>query len=327
MSKDAELRLEETVAAIPELVPGPIGENIRSELHHWLMSQPDRNKLSADLSFGWTFMAGADEKRLRHFRRALLLSRAYRKKETATYKKTVASMDLDKVKAAFLTLFPDAGDNAFPECGLAASFQYAEEKDLERVRAACRDARMLLPMVLAHLSRVRQVAEEKLKFEKWFGTYSDPKLLEVLKNYQLISSCPKRFKLYYRGPRLRGVCTEIVPPSESEVGISPVSDAGYYAKDSARDSDPHFMHIFLGEGFFGTLVGPRSVPGQKASGAGVIIHEASHYVCQTEDARSAGGPSGIMYGPTCCAAEALKNNPLCVKNADNYRLYADQFLT
>ena len=38
------------------------------------------------------------------------------------------------------------------------------------------------------------------------------------------------------------------------------------------------------------------------------------------------GPGGVMYGPTCCAAEASKNNPGVVKNADNYRLYADQFL-
>ena len=326
MGKDAELRLEETVAAIPELVGGSVGENIRAELHRWLQGRADRDKLSANLSFGWTIMASADEKRLRHFRRAVLLARTYRGLETTIYKKSVTSMDLEKVTAAFLALFPDAGNDAFPECALGSSFQYAEQKDRERVRVACRDARTLLPMVLAHLSRVRQVADEKLKFEKWFGTFSELKLVQVLKNYQLISSCPKRFKLYYRGQRIKAHHTEIVPPTDEPGSIVPVSDAGYYAKDTTRDSDPHFMHIFLGKGFFGDKTGLRSIPGQTASGAGVIIHEASHYVCGTLDVPSSGGPGGVMYGPTCCAAEASKNNPGVVKNADNYRLYADQFL-
>jgi hypothetical protein len=326
MSKDAELRLEETVAAIPELVEGALGENIRAELHRWLMGRLDREKLSSDLSFGWTIMASAAEKRLRHFRRALLLARAYRDRETANYKKTVTSMTLEKVRAEFLALFPDAANDAFPECGLGTSFGFATPADIERVRMGCRDARLLLPMVLAHLSRVRQVADEKLKFEKWFGTYTEVKLVQVLKNYQMISSCPKRFKLYYRGARLEFGNKEQYPPNDQEVDISSVDDAGYYAKDARRDADPHFMHIFLGKGYFGDKVAARSVPGQKASAAGVIIHEASHYVCDTDDVDAAGGPGGVMYGPTTCKAEALKNNPLCIKNADSYRLYADQFL-
>jgi hypothetical protein len=58
--------------------------------------------------------------------------------------------------------------------------------------------------------------------------------------------------------------------------------------------------------------------------AGVILHEVSHNTIGTTDIVEAGQ---TMYGPNLCAWLARSNPDKTADNADNYRLFCEQFLT
>jgi hypothetical protein len=63
---------------------------------------------------------------------------------------------------------------------------------------------------------------------------------------------------------------------------------------------------------------------EQISVAGVILHEVSHNTVGTTDVVEAGQ---TMYGPNLCAWLARSNPDMTADNADNYRLFCEQFLT
>jgi hypothetical protein len=331
MAKDQGLRLQETLAHVPTLVGAEgRGEQIRTLLQSWVRGLPDadQTRLSTGLSFGERHLFdSAADLRLRHHRRALLMARAYLNMEYqgGQYRPRVPSMSATAVKDAFLALFGHLPASApDQDCAFAPSFDYATDAERERVVLAWREARARLRKTVTCLGQVRQVAQEKTRFVKWFGTYTDSKLSQVLMNFQSLASFPKRPCFFYRGPGLRVARSpkEVVPPNDAPVAIYPETDAGFYSRDDARDANPDYVYVFLGEGMFGAKVADRFVRGVSASRSGVLIHELSHAICRTND--EPGTVNGKMYGYACCLQAAAANNTRVLTNADSYRMYADE---
>ncbi|MCW8335619.1 M35 family metallo-endopeptidase [Vibrio paucivorans] len=57
--------------------------------------------------------------------------------------------------------------------------------------------------------------------------------------------------------------------------------------------------------------------------AGVVVHEATHNMIETEDVTVSGH---MMYGPNSCFWLAARHPDKALNNADNYRLYCECFL-
>lgn len=323
MSKDAELRLSETLACVPVFAGNDDkAADIHAVLTEWVGKQENKEALSQQVSLGgWHPFASAADKAHRGAQRAVLLAHKRAGGSIAKQKAAVQRMSLANLRTEMLRLF-DA-EVAAPNTGVASfapSFDHASEAERDIVRKATAEVRARLSKAVDALSKARVVPAEKARFVTWFGPYSDAKLNTVLKNFNTMASNRKGYHYYYRGSDLPNRYEEVVLPGGVPMPQVKSSDVAFYAKDSRRDADPLRIHLFIGSGglLSGTVPQRGSVvPGSsKASRASVIIHELSHFLCQTRDE---------MYGSVKCREAAARNDPRVLVNASNFQWYAEEF--
>lgn len=329
MSKDANLRLQEVIACVPKLIEDRTrAEQVmaRLEEHVATLQGNGRQALDKLLHFGGFHPRATDsDRQLRNLRRLLLLALDSAGPGAAKEKSRVESLPAPAIATEFQALFNAVLPAMRPdEVTFASSFmRYAKDEERAAVQLGAQEMAPLLRRAVGKLTMVRSDRQARANFEHWFGAYTETKLATVLGNFNRMANTHKRLKLYYRGNNLTEKSMEAGYPGAPEVRIHPVSDAGYYSPDARRDADPELVHIFVGAGFFSRLVAKDAVRGSLASRGGILLHELSHYLCRTNDEKSASGPGGVMYAPTACEKEAKANNPRVVTNADSYRCYAD----
>jgi hypothetical protein len=337
MSKDANLRLQEIIAAVPTLLGEPAiqrtrVEQITSSLTDYVvkLSEQQRNSLDQLLHFGGFHPLASDAERLlRNQRRALLLAESCKGRGGSPARKAqVQQMALPQVKQEFKGLFNDIHQADRPaEVSVGTSFLYATQREYESVNQGAEHMRELLLRCQHRLSSVRSSSTAKAGFVEWFGPYTDAKLGVVLRNINIMVNNPKRLKLLYRGtnlPNLPQRATEAIFSGDEPVMIYPmIGDAGFYAENDRRDNDPIYTYLFIGPDLWDPQVQNRAIRGHCVSRGGVLVHELSHALCHTIDVPRGDGPSGKMYGLQTCRKAAAENDPKVLVNADSYRMYAD----
>lgn len=321
MDKNPQQRILDTLNCISRLFPQPQdGARIRAVLEKWLNTQ-NVNELSGRLSLRQGNRFSDDTAReLRHARRALLM--VYERYQVpASRTAAVRTMGLDTIREKLLEYFPrkDLFNSGMPrETSLASSFVYAREEHRNWAMLAGAEVIPRVTAALLGLSHVRTNRVERARFEKWFGKFTDAKYRIVLENLQKICRSPKGYRLYYRGQDLDGkIAMEGVPPYESSlVAIQSVPDAGFYSRDSRRDNDEKYCHIFLGKAFWGSQVKVNGQEGVAVSRCAVLVHELTHYLCGTVD---------FTYGSENCKQRAAEGRIEVINNASSYQWYIDEF--
>ncbi|MEC5161343.1 MULTISPECIES: M35 family metallo-endopeptidase [unclassified Janthinobacterium] len=322
MTKTDEQRVWETLEYLPVLFMEKIrGLAVQTILKQWTKQQ-NLALLSERLSLGgWHPCSSASDVNLRHTRRALLLAFEYNR--LPLLKTLVSSMSMADTKQRFLKQCDLINPViALGATTLAASFNYATESEKLWALGAGGEVRPRLNAGVAALWRVPSDRNERLRFEKWFGTFSGNRYDLVLRNFEIIRASTKGYRLYYRGDRLTNNSIERIPPHNEEMPIRKVVDsAGFYSPDEQRDSDPQNCHIFLGSPFWGPAVTWKGQEGVSTSRCAVLIHELTHCLCGTLD--KLGTSKG--YGSDNCKNYAARNSPDVLRNASNYQWYIDEF--
>lgn len=168
-------------------------------------------------------------------------------------------------------------------------------------------------------------AEQKARFERWFGSTSDQARVNTVRRTlgQIGAAiCNRTVKLYFRGnTRVERQQTDL-PVAEpwSPDGLMRKGDffgAAWPVQPPAFDQTK--THMLLGSAFF------DAVRHGTDSCAGVIIHELSHSEAQTRDHPYPGPGGGTSYGTKKCKWLATNRPELAVTNADNYEFYCEEF--
>jgi hypothetical protein len=154
-------------------------------------------------------------------------------------------------------------------------------------------------------------------YETWFGASDPGRHAKVRKNMDKIhTALTKRpLMLYYRGAGLPGGTPNDEAGRGAPIGPEDFFGAAYPNQPLALDA--RFTHIFVGTAFFesATLF-------QNDSMGGVMIHELSHAICQTDDVVYDGA---ITYGQRLCKKLAIERPQLAINNADCYEYYCESF--
>lgn len=239
---------------------------------------------------------------------------------------------------------------------LMPSFRHATTVNRENAKKTLGDASTV--MMKAYLSATKGksgAGEERTKMEEWFGAHDATRFSTVVANLKKLTDVlgTTPIRLYYRGTNIKG-------PSDkpNEDGAAPTSQAfasAFKLSKLPASYDRKFSHVTLGEKFFNFRAQSPGVGGQIANqvamfgGAaarltrpnttfatttgtnsigGVLVHELSHHVCDTEDiALPAGSPNAgnKCYGQGNCRWLAANVPGDAIKNADTYEYYFEMF--
>jgi len=203
---------------------------------------------------------------------------------------------------------------------LAPSYMYANSLQKNDSRVCLEKASELMSKAWAGLVNPR--GETKERIELWFGSIDGPagkaRLETVKSNMQKIhrSLCKRPIKLYYRGEGTKG-------PDDSQDKEDRISSETYfgcaYPGDPPARFDQKFTHIWMGKAFFtkSSIYGFDSM-------AGVVIHELSHTICDTDD-EVYPGTTTECYGEDLCQRLALNYPEKAVNNADNYEFFCESY--
>lgn len=341
-NKDAEFRIHDTLRIIGELLGPVYGPTLRHAIDSYLnedFSSKEVREISNDIAIGGWHPTGLSdtEKTQRHLRRAILLYYRVRGDEVLKrVKSRIKSKSIDALKEELkqIAIKHDAPESpeVAGETVLSDSFGLATAEDRERALEAVAEAKIVLRKAVSLISLIRTGAgPTRSKWEKWFGPFDLDRYRIVQTNLEKMNMAihTKAFKLYYRGENWKGT-----PENDLQDGSAaqPMRNFGQDPGMGPRTREPGFIHVALGTFFFDHHTAAKSVSPDTIAQAGTILHELSHTDAGTKDmvAEKGKNPPGDvhMYGPTACGEHAKMGGPVlnkCVKNADSYRLFCEEF--
>jgi hypothetical protein len=218
---------------------------------------------------------------------------------------------------------------------LGSSFlRYANQEEKQVGREAIRTCQTMLTRALLSVKVADRDADAGPKYTTYFGVPNPNRHATVKENIQKLHKAlgTKPVALYYRGEKVRGIDNSPDPTGRVSpaTGIAETWSRGAQARginlhvyQNDRACAP-FSHIWLCKGAFeknAVTHRKRQVTGSMSI-AGTILHELSHYHCNTNDR----GPFATEhYGDGNCQPLAGNNPDYAVNNADSYRYYLEQF--
>jgi hypothetical protein len=343
MGKDSKDRISDALDHIKKAFSGrgtsTDGDRAKGATWDWLEEHKEVKGISSLISLGGfrglKILQDEGKSELRQFQRAcLLIERTIGGKsdaqvrllksrfETATGKTALASAE--SVKTDIRSVFSkwdekqrkEETPQIYGEPILAPSFQYAGSLHRQNLGPAVKRASELLTMAWIGLMRVKSDTTEKKRFEYYFGKpLADPALTTVKDVLKAVHDviCAKKITLYYRGDKAPTVAGKNDTPKwlrdQGAQALGPDDSYGFVYADAQR---PGEWHVFLGKDFFSDA----SRHG-KDSMSGVIIHEMTHLLKNTDD---------HVYGETDSVALAKgPNKAQALSNADNYEYYCESF--
>lgn len=202
------------------------------------------------------------------------------------------------------------------EIRFAPSFRMASSLGRTDAKRAFTDAVELIQLVWPKIA-VSPSGAARTTFETWFGTFSAARHAVVRKNIDKIhTALTKRpIMLYYRGNGLPGNTPNDEAGRATPIGPEAFFGAAYPQQPPALDQ--RFTHIFVGQAFF-----DQTSLFSNDSMGGVMIHELSHAICQTDDVVYKGA---MTYGEVLCQRLANERPDLAVNNADCYEYFCESF--
>jgi hypothetical protein len=315
------------------------GDKAKAATLTWLEAHPEVGGLDNLLSLGGfrgpVALHDASKTEMRQFQRALLLVertlggktdaqvRLIKARFVSTTGKK-AEEEARQVRSEIRTVYGRWRDGRIRETGpkiigepiLAPSFAWAKSNDRVNMRPAFLRASQLLTHAWTGVSRVGNDANEKKRLETWFGTYEAGRYGKVKETLHAVHNviCATRVTVYYRGAGTPTDATRDDSPdyiaAEADEPFGPSDDYGWVYPDARR---PGEYHVFLGKAFFedASRHGRNSL-------SGVLIHEMTHLVKNTED---------HVYEPGPCKALAKQPGgpPKAVENADSYEFYCESY--
>lgn len=313
------------------------GDRAKGATWDWLEENKDVKGISSLISLGGFRGLFKDEGKteLRQYQRAyLLIERTIGGKsdaqvrvlksrfESATGKAALASAE--SVKTDIRSVYSKWADKQkkaetpqiYGEPILAPTFQYAGSLHRTNLGPAVKRASELLTMAWIGMMRVNSDPTEKKRFEHYFGKpLTEPALTKVRDVLKAVHDviCAKKITLYYRGDKAPTVAGKNDTPKwlrdQGAQALGPDDSYGFVYADVQR---PGEYHVFLGKDFFSDATRHG-----KDSMSGVIIHEMTHLLKNTDD---------HVYGETDSVALAKgPNKAQALTNADNYEYYCESF--
>ncbi|KAA0254387.1 MAG: hypothetical protein EDX89_10340 [Acidobacteria bacterium] len=313
------------------------GDKAKGATWDWLEEHQDVKGISGLISIGGFRGLFKDEGKteLRQYQRAyLLIERTLGGRsdadvrglkthlETATGKAALASAE--SVKTDIRSVYYKWADKQkkketpqiFGEPILAPSFQYASSLHRTNLAPAVKRASQLLTQAWIGLARVKMDTHEKKRFEYYFAKpMTDAALTKVKDVLKAVHDvvCARRITLYYRGDKAPTTLAKNDTPKwlrdQGANALGPDDSYGFVYADVQR---PGEYHVFLGKDFFADA----SRHG-KDSMSGVIIHEMTHLLKNTDDhAYGEADAHALVTGP---------NKAQALENADNYEYFVESF--
>lgn len=328
-TKSSDARLDEIIEILPYLAGAADGERLREQLKDWIRDNGvEAQNFSGDAALGgWHLLPrSGDTQRKRHFMRAVLLWCRIYDYEAVRFnqlKLDLPAYSEERLKEKFREV---AGLGALPNYEFdvltGPSFSQLNLENCRWAMEAAHEGRKLIQKMMIVLPRVSMASgSERTKYEKWFGPFKDfeGRFREVERRLLNMNAhlLRRRIKLYYRGSRVSHVQIPDDLPGES--GHATPLEPGEWARvmgQTHASRQPEYIHIQLGENFFDRgKTGKRSILGAKFARAGVIVHEITHDVFNSNDRH---------YGPT--KSTAIRTLSDALSNADSYRLFCEEFL-
>lgn len=205
---------------------------------------------------------------------------------------------------------------------LMPSFRHANSVERNNAKDTVERAiKMLLKAYLAVKFAVKTAGDERTKAQTWFGAFDTTRFQTVAANLKKLHDAiaTKPIRLYYRGPKTKG-------PEDKPRKSDAATPLGAFASAFTASSlppyyDTKFGHVTLGNLFFNKT---KTTTSSQDSIGGVLLHELSHHICDTDDVKRP-DTHKETYGQDDCKWLATNHPPLAIKNADNYEYYCESF--
>jgi len=215
-------------------------------------------------------------------------------------------------------LFPPPRPPEPGEIRFAASFRNATQLNRVDSTRAFKDAIELITKAWPSIALAPgDGSDARATYEEWFGAFNGIRHAKVRKNINKIylALTERPVMMYYRGSRLPANSPNDEAGRNTPISPENFFGAAYPVQPAALDQ--RFTHLFLGQAFFSaaTLF-------QNDSMGGVMIHELSHAICQTDDVNYQGKTT---YGEDLCQTLAIDRPDLAINNADCYEYYCESF--
>jgi len=296
-------RISECLETLDQLCPEAQKTAIIAEIKRWT----DQNTQAAEkfLSLGNT---GPTGEIIRKYFRACVLAAVALKNADPDLTKSGLMREEAQFSEEFFArriLSYWNTDPHTPGVRFATSFAYGDRQKMQSCRQAHSIAKQAIEHACKDLGDVRHILAAQSRYEYWFGKIDAycPKAgcpcyelvrRNITKLRDEISRVP--IYLYNRTKSTRGVCDwPFLQPMDlgvemSELGATAVpSQRAKLAKGSER-TDVHAVHIMLGAGVEAAKNPTEAI-------AETIVHEMSHYVCNTKDVKlKTKDDSGASFG-------------------------------
>ncbi|MCC6128861.1 MAG: M35 family metallopeptidase [Acidobacteria bacterium] len=319
--------------------PSTDGDKAKGATWDWLEAHKDQKGIAALISLGGFrgIKALQDESKteMRHFQRGyLLILRTLGGKSDAEVKIVKARLvstsgqnariETENMKTEIRSVYTKWADKKkkketpriYGEPILAPSFQYANQLQKQSLAPALKRASELLTQAWVGIMRINLNTLEKKRYVAYFGAVDQTRYNKVKETLKAVHDviCSKNITLYYRGidaPTDPG--EDDTPQFLLDRGantLGPSTAYGYVYSTVQKEKE---WHVFLGRAFF-----EDASRHGRDSLSGVIIHEMTHLLKQTQDHR---------YGDDNCIALAKEvGGPAkAVENADSYEYYCESF--
>lgn len=335
MAKPADERIRATLQGIKCAFPHN-GQNLKDAIQLRLMrdfhSGANREALSESISLGGFHIGGSARRQMERLYLLVQATVGGMRREQVRREKTRA----DAMSEADLkTLIQAIADTHFAtafasDIEIAESFGYGPKDGADKSFKAVIKAKRILGHMYQGLMTVKSNITEKQRYERWFGRLDPLRFEKVRASIKAVHDdiTGRPLKLYYRGLGALGKLDDQPGLMYHNEHVKIRVEAGLYGAHirgwPAGGAESDRTHILLGENFFKKCQ-IKSDPDNPLlmSGAGVIIHEMMHAVCDFRDEKNQAGE--ILYGPRKCQAAAMAIPHIAVINPDHYRLYADTF--
>ncbi len=243
---------------------------------------------------------------------------------------------------------------------LMPSFRHATSGNRENAKSTLTAASVaMMKAYLAAYTGKQGAGPERTRMETWFGAFDGTRYGTVVANLKKLSDVlgSKPICVYYRGTNLKGPSDEAGEnkAAPKETAFAAAWRTEDMPADLKRAFSTTFSHVVLGEKFFNykgkrtgvasniaarvAMFGPvrtgltrptetyASTTGSD-SVAGVLVHELSHNICNTDDVElpSPSPNAGEdCYGQENCKWLAQHVPAGAIKNADTYEYYFEEF--
>jgi hypothetical protein len=318
-------KVDNTLKAIQKLIPGDDGRILHDECEAYVKTARDQVKPLLEL--GGKMHGDAEKKKRQLVRTCILASLTFNKKLTANipqYKTELLNKQANELLGelrTFVLLCPIQEGKLW----FGSSFRSPGTAPL---RDVCKQGYALaldaLDKALKDLPGAKNPGKSREKFVKYFGNYNDSRHQTVLGNVGKIyhGLLAKTLWLYYRGKTVNALKQAndwpyISTDDFATGGKLPVANNGgstlrpgeqkqYWAqRDRLQKADD--LHVKVGSQSEGQS--------KETLGCGIIIHELSHYLCDTRDVKVP-----LMASPMLDSPDVQNNIALAasILNTDYY---------